>query len=608
MAEKLRFQVNLRGIIDLLAKHLYSSPQVFIRELLQNAVDAITARSLIQPEHRGEITLEIAPASRERPATLIFTDNGVGLTEEEVHRFLATIGESSKRLSDDQRSFLGQFGIGLLSAFGVSEEIVVITRSIHGDNPPLEWRGNANGSYSLRTLDVEIAAGTQVYLRAKPGCGDYFDPRFVRDAARQFGSLLPFPIQVVVGNDRTRINREPPWRSAYSSRDSERAAYLEYGQREFDTDFLDAFPIQSTVGGVEGIAFVLPIAVGLAGSQAHRAYLKNMLLSEQATNLLPNWAFFVKCVVNVTDLKPTASREAFYEDEWLDAARDSLGACIRNYLLELANYDRPRMDRLIEVHHLPIKALAREDDDVFRLFIDWLPFETSVGRLTLAELPRDSAVKYVVGRDQFRQIASVAAASGQCILNAEYIYDAELLARLQKLFPDRHIEKIDVADLSQMFDDLTLDERDVAFDLLKLADCVLQPFVCSAEIKKFKPSQLPALYVGSDSTSFGRSLEQARELSDSLWANVLDSLANQERPDRPARLCLNFDNPLIRQLTTLADRELGRRALEMLYVQALLMGHYPLRAKEVAAFNQGLIAMLESSLQRPPTELAPDGA
>jgi molecular chaperone HtpG len=91
-----RFQVNLNGIIELLSKHTYSSPKVFVRELLQNASDAILARTYLDPDHQGEVRIELVQANSAAPS-LIFRDNGIGLTEEEVHLFLATIGQTSKR-------------------------------------------------------------------------------------------------------------------------------------------------------------------------------------------------------------------------------------------------------------------------------------------------------------------------------------------------------------------------------------------------------------------------------------------------------------------------------------------------------------------------------
>src|SRR5204863_3164634 len=103
-----RFQVDLRGVIDLLSNHLYSSPEVFARELLQNAVDAITARRGLEPEHAGAIHFELAAPSG-APPTLFVDDDGIGLSEDDMHRFLSTIGASSKRddLAARRQDFLG---------------------------------------------------------------------------------------------------------------------------------------------------------------------------------------------------------------------------------------------------------------------------------------------------------------------------------------------------------------------------------------------------------------------------------------------------------------------------------------------------------------------
>lgn len=149
--EDYRFKVNLGGMIEILSDHLYSSPDVYIRELLQNGVDAITGRKKLEEgeetyhkaadgEDTGCITLDI-----DEGRSLVFSDNGQGLTEEEIHRFLAIIGESSKRNLENGRietDYIGRFGIGLLSCFMVSDEIVMLTRSCRGaDAPVLEWCG-----------------------------------------------------------------------------------------------------------------------------------------------------------------------------------------------------------------------------------------------------------------------------------------------------------------------------------------------------------------------------------------------------------------------------------------------------------------------------------
>ena len=122
------FQVDLSGVLKVLSDSLYSSYQVFIRELLQNSVDAIQARKNLNHEFTGKITVSYFDKGDEK--TLIVEDNGVGLTLDEVDEFLSKIGSSSKRNQKVNRdSFIGQFGIGLLSCFMVSEEVVVISHS-----------------------------------------------------------------------------------------------------------------------------------------------------------------------------------------------------------------------------------------------------------------------------------------------------------------------------------------------------------------------------------------------------------------------------------------------------------------------------------------------
>ncbi len=599
MSNDRNFQVNLRGVIDLLSDHLYSGPQVYLRELLQNAVDAITARCRLDKQHAGEIKLEVIAAGETQPATLVVTDNGVGLTEDEVHQFLATIGQSSKRGTLDADDFIGQFGIGLLSGFVVSEEIVVITRSLKEGSKTVEWKGRADGTYSTRVLEHDFEPGTQVFLRAKPGCDEFFEGEFVARTARKYGCYLPYAMQVSWGDERRRINEDPPWRREYTSEEMQRDGLLEYGRELFESDFLDAIPLQTRMGGVDGVAFVLPYSSSLASKRTHRVYLKNMLLSEQVDSLLPEWAFFVKCVVNVTDLRPTAAREAFYEDENLAATREALGNALRRYLVQLARQDRGRLDRIIALHYLPIKALAAEDDDFYRMFIDWLPFESSLGDVTLADLKADGTgrgeqvLHYVTTRDQFRQIAGVAAAQSICIINTGYTYDTALIEKLPHVFPDRRIERVDVSEMAQSFENLSLDERDRVHDFLRLADLVLQPYRCAADIKKFRPEDLPTLYTANDSATFIRSVEQAKDVSDDLWSGVLDRIAEEPAADAFSQLCLNYRNPLIQKLAGLSNRELVQRSIEMLYVQALLLGHYPLKSQEMKLLSEGLLGLIE---------------
>lgn len=594
-----KFKINLGGIIDLLSNHIYSSPQIYVRELLQNGVDAILARRHVQPAHEGALRIRVLPEGEGGRPALVFEDDGIGLDEEEIHRFLATIGQTSKRgdLPAERTDYIGQFGIGLLSCFVVSDEIVVVTRSAKNASPTIEWRGRADGTYSIKMLDAQIDPGTQVRLHCRTGSEQYFKPRTVQRMARHYGSLLPYPITFAAGDDApvARINAEPPpWKQTFTDSHDERRAYLDYGRETFEMEFFDYIPLRSRVGEVEGAAYVLPFSPSHATKKTHRVYLKHMLVSENAEGLLPDWAFFVKCVVNAGDLRPTASRESFYEDEALAATRAALGRSLREYLVELANEQPQRLQKLISLHFLSIKALAVDDDEFYRLFIDWLPFETNAGQMTLGEYKRQNgALRYVPDLDQFRQIARVAASQSLTVINAGYVHDAELLSKHADVFPATPVEVLDSTRLMHSFEYLTLDEQDGAADFVRFANGVLRPFSCAVEVRKFPPRELPALYNASSEVNFQRTIEQAREMSDALWSGVLGNLRGAPPAEDFASLCFNYDNPLVYKLIRTRDETFLRFSIQMLYVQSLLLSHRPLNVKELTLLNDGLLGLLE---------------
>jgi molecular chaperone HtpG len=589
-----RFQVDLRGVIDLLSQHLYSSPDVFVRELLQNCVDAIEARGRSATDEPGQIEIELISVSG-APPTLAFHDNGVGLTESEVHQFLATIGRSSKRLefSDRPGDFIGRFGIGLLAAFMVSDEVVVITRSAReGNHPAIEWRGKVDGTYSVRELSQEVPCGTQVYVRANEASAAMFRTDRLLRLLTKYGEYLTPRIQYTSGDVVQIINRQPPWlHSGLEER-------LACGKEAFHQEFWDAIPLRSTRGAVEGVAYVLRTPTPTRAQHSHRIYLKNMLLSEHGEELLPEWAFFVQCIVNTDDLRPTASRESLYHDECLEAARDEISQCIRGYLFELAQTDPDRLRQLISIHELAIKALAVSNEDCLHLFAPWLPVETTQGPRVLGDFLREGkTIRYVKSRDDFRQLCHLIHPDMPPIVNAGYIYDAEIMLQLADLFPESQVRPFHVEELSDRFDALTAEEDLSVAAFRKMANEVLEPFRCQVEIGKFSPENVPVLYSLSDEAALLRSIDESEQVANTTWSAVLGGIRQEIEPCM-AQLHLNFVNPIIRQVCRCQDLELQRRCVGMLYVQALLMGHHPLKKKELELMNSGVLGVLEWAVNR----------
>lgn len=587
------FQVDLRGIVDLLSHHLYGSPRVYVRELLQNAVDAITARRAVEPT--APAVVRIQPPEVTGDGTLRVHDTGIGLTEAQVHELLATIGRSSKRdeLGFARHEFLGQFGIGLLSCFLVADEIRVRTR--RGDEATVLWTGYADGRYSVEVAgpaDERPEPGTTVTLVPRRGAEQWLTGTTVTELARLFGSLLP--VTVYVGNVETTTG-PPPWSDSPGSgpeKPSGRDKLIRYARETLGFTPFDVIPLSVPEAGLAGAAFVLPTPVNPAARASHRVYLKRMLLTEGAEGLLPDWAFFAQCVVDASELRPTASREALYEDGLLESTREALGDQLRGWLVRLAGSDPHRLGEFLQVHHLGVKALALHDDEMLRLVEQWWPLETNTGRMSLAEFrERHGLIRYAATIDEFRQLAAVAAAQDLAVVNAGYTYDTEIIERLPGTDRSVLIERLEPSDLTTRFDGLDPGVELALRPFLAEAQRTLDRLGCEVVLRAYDPVSLPALYLVSRSAAFHDQLQATRERSDDLWAGVLDALAASGPADRP-QLVLNHRNPLVRRVTKLGDPELVGLAVEALYGQALLLGYHPIRPADAALLNSSFLGLL----------------
>jgi len=586
------FQVNLGGMIDILSNHLYSSPDVFVRELLQNAVDAIAAKRKQQPGGRDEICL-ILTEENGRPQ-LCFTDTGTGLTEAEIHRFLAVIGQSSKHDLQNgavQEDYIGRFGIGLLSCFLVSDVIRVQTRSYQTPEQSLEWCGNPDGTYTIAPCAPLPAIGTRILLTPKSGAEAYFTPEKLTSLVQYYGLPLPEPIYLVQGESRTLLN--PP----FPSGETQYAQIMALGESLFSTNFLGFIPLDSPSGLFSGVAYILANETAPTAKHSHRIYLKNMLLTEDGGRLLPKWAFFLRCFINTNGLQPTASREDFYENGALFRAREELARCITDYLRQLAEKQDPMLQRIVRIHRLAVQSVAVEDDALYRAFFPYLSFETSFGTLTGSDLLQaDKPVYYSPFIDEYRQVAAISAARNTLLVNAGYTYVAQLLERMPLFRPDIAVMQMKPERLDALLEKPELDDTAAALRLLAECNQMLADYDCSAALKRFAPAELPVLYTVNEEALLLRDIRHSMEQTADLFRGMLDAFAGEYHEEAVAKLYLNTDNPLIRRLMDVADSEKLRCCLEILYVQALLTGGYPMRNHEMQLLNGNLLRLLDWSI------------
>jgi molecular chaperone HtpG len=580
-----KFQVDLHGIVDLLSNHLYSSPRVYLRELLQNAVDAITARRALEPDAPGRIDVQVD----ERRISI--SDSGIGLQPEQVTELLATIGRSSKRdeIGFARTEFLGQFGIGLLSAFMVAEEIEVVTRP--ADGPTTLWIGTADGRYTIEQTGERAEIGTTVTLSARRGAEQWFKPATVVELIRLFGALLPLEIRV---NGEQVTDGRAPWEATGTT---QRAELVGYAQDKLGFTPFDVIPLNIPAAGLTGVAFVLPIPANPAERATHRVYLKRMLLAEGVEGLLPDWAFFVRAVIDTSELRPTASREALFDDGNLEATREALGAQLRGWLVRLGSTDPQKLDRFLGIHQLGVKALALHDDEMLRLVYRWLRFETNHGRMTAADLhERHGEIRYVSTTEEFRQLAAVAAAQQITVVNGGYTYDSELIERLPEVVPELTASRFDPTELSTSFDSLDPATELALRPFVRLAQETLDAVGCEVVVRAFDPAGLPAIYLVDRSAQFAAELRSTKSKADALWSEVLGALDTHD--DSRPQLVLNHRSPLVRRMISLTDPELTRLAVEGLYGHALMLGYHPIGPADSALVNRSFLGLLDQAVPR----------
>ncbi|MFI2645718.1 HSP90 family protein [Streptomyces sp. NPDC018610] len=609
------FQVDLRGLVDLLSHHLYSSPRVYLRELLQNAVDALTARHRLEP---GAPADAFGIRLYADGSVVRVEDDGVGLTEADVHSFLATIGRSSKRaaggpeeepvrgwgrIAEQRGDFIGQFGIGLLSCFLVADEIHVVSRTARTpDAPAVEWRGRGDGSYSVRTLpgSARLRPGTTVTLTPRADATEWTAPTRVHALAAHFGSLLRHPVTFDDGRDGPAlpVNPDPaPWARTYPTPGTRSRALAAYGEDVLGFKPLDTIELDLPAVGLKGIACVLSEAVPAGRRHGHRVHVKGMLLSEQAEEILPEWAFFVRCVIDAESLRPTASRESLYEDETLAAVRDALAERLRAWIARTAASDPDLLARFLQIHHLAVKSLAVHDDEILRMLLPWLPFETTDGHTTLDEFARTHRTVLVTSSvEEFRQVAAIASAAGLGVVNGGYTYDRQLVHRLPEIRPEAVVADLDPATLTAHLDPVDRETELAAAAYLARARDALAVFDCDVALRSFQPASAPALLIDSREARHERTRSRlAREQEGGLWGDILGHLSRQEPR---AQLILNQLNPLVRAAVAIDEPELARTSAEALYGQAAMLSRRPLRPAESSLINRSFLDLLAHALRK----------
>ncbi|HSF01957.1 MAG TPA: molecular chaperone HtpG [Solirubrobacterales bacterium] len=341
-ADRHEFQTEVRELLDLMIHSLYSHKDIFLRELVSNASDALDkvrfealSRPELAPIGELEVTLEVDAEAR----TLAVHDNGIGMSRQEVVENLGTIARSGTReflravreaKAAAAPELIGQFGVGFYSSFMVADRITVVTRRA-GTEEATRWESTGDGGYTVGPAE-RSGAGTTVTLHLKPkdeedGLQDYTQDRVLKDIVKRYSDFVSYPIRL---RGETLNSMKAIWaRGKDEVTEDEHREFYKHISHDWN-DPLEHVSVH-VEGGFEARALLyIPSKAPFdlhhhdGGHRGLSLYVKRVFIMDDWRELLPPYLRFVRGVVSSDDLSLNVSREILQKDRQVQAIRKHL--------------------------------------------------------------------------------------------------------------------------------------------------------------------------------------------------------------------------------------------------------------------------------------------
>lgn len=370
-AQQFAFQAEVQRLLDLVVHSLYTDKEIFLRELVSNASDAIDrlrfealTRPELLPEGADEPKIRLFPDKENR--TLTIEDDGIGMTRDEVVRNIGTIARSGTREALEQikqaegaGQLIGQFGVGFYSSFMVADRVDLVTRKA-GTEEATRWMSSGDGSFTVAEAERD-RPGTTITLHLKPvdtenGIEDYADRWVLSRIVRQHADFITYPILLPAEKPEEVPEPEKPINSMKPiwSRSPSEVTKEEYADfyRQISHDWSEPLETLHTRGeGLVEFQAVLFIPSRGAGELYYpgfkpnlRLYVKRMLVRENSEELLPRWLRWVRGAVDSPDLPLNVSREMLQSDRHVRQIRRTLTKKVIDALKKMQEGDRPKYE------------------------------------------------------------------------------------------------------------------------------------------------------------------------------------------------------------------------------------------------------------------------
>lgn len=373
---KKQFKAESKRLLDLMINSIYTNKEIFLRELISNASDAIDKRyyrSLTDENisfNREDFYIRISADKENR--TLTITDTGIGMTEEELENNLGTIAKSGSFAFKNEMEtkegvdIIGQFGVGFYSAFMVSDSIIVKSRALDS-NEAYKWESKGVEGYEIETCDKD-EVGTEIVLKIKENTEDenydeFLEEYNIQSLVKKYSDFIKYPIKMMVKKSKLKEGSEseyedyfeddtlnsmiPIWRKSKNEVSTE-----DYERFYMDKHFGYEKPLKSIISTVEGaVSYTTLLFIPARApydfytkdfEKGLELYSNGVLIMEKCADLLPDYFSFVQGLVDSADLSLNISRELLQHDRQLKLIAKKIKDKIKNELLLMLKNDREK--------------------------------------------------------------------------------------------------------------------------------------------------------------------------------------------------------------------------------------------------------------------------
>ena len=613
-AEKKEFKAESKRLLDMMINSIYTHKEIFLRELISNASDAIDKlyfKSLTDDSvgmKKSDFKIHITPNKEAR--TLTITDNGIGMTKEELENNLGTIANSgslkfkSENKLDEDSQIIGQFGVGFYSAFMVAKKVTVKTKAF-GSNTAYLWESEGVDGYSISECEKD-SVGTEIVLELLDDTedekySDYLEEYRITSLVKQYSDYIRFPITMDCtgrrkkegGKDdeyedfvetRTLNSMVPIWKKNKNElKDEDYNSF--YKEKFFDyTDPLVHMHVKNE--GLVSYDALLYIPERVPFDYYSKDYEKGLqlysngvLIMDKCKDLLPDYFGFVKGLVDSEDLSLNISREMLQHDRQLKSIAKSIEKTIKNELAKMLKNDREKYEKFWEGFGVQLKFGAYSDYGMHKdVLQDLLLFNSSYenGKLVtldeyVSRMPESQKEIYYATGTSISAIEKLPQTEKVLDKGYEILYMTEnvdeFAIKVINTYKDKSFKSVTAGDLD-------LDTEEEKEEIKKQEDSHKTLF---EKMKNSLGDAVTKVKISSRLKSHPVCLSTEGEISLEMEKVLNQNPANGNAVKAQRVLEINANHPIFAKLTSMEndDKKLGKYT-KLLYDQALLIEGLPI--------------------------------